>query len=207
MRKKSLLSVFNLKVQGNSVNLTTFLIKWNNCYETECSATNKEHLVDILTEEWDNSLQHMPVLNHIAGHCCYSVCKKLQCEAYKTKITSLVGDVGSIKNVLISQTTRGGLLYPWSDIVHIVKANYITVNKLAKADEFKLTPSQHQLVHITMFALDEEDFLFYMKKPVKITEMLIWSCSNILLKNLCFENSDNLAQEKQGKKGKLQTVL
>ena len=49
-KKNPLLSVLNLKVQGNSVNLTNFSINWNNYYETECSATSKEHLVDILTE-------------------------------------------------------------------------------------------------------------------------------------------------------------
>ena len=125
MRKKNCLhSVLNFKLQGNSVNSTNFSINWNNYYESECSVTFKKHLVDTLTKEWDNSPQHMPVLTYIAGYCCYSVCKKLQCETCKTKITSRVGDVGSIENVLISRITRGGLLYPSSDVVHIVTANY-----------------------------------------------------------------------------------
>ena len=106
--------------------------------------------------------------------------KKLQCETFK-KITSQVGDVRSIENALISCIPRGGLLYPSSDVVHIAKANYIIVNKLAKADEFKLAPSQRQLVvHTTIFALDEEDFLFFYEnayenshKLVNITKMLI----------------------------------
>ena len=121
----------------------------------------------------------------------------------------------SIENALISRITRSGLLYPSSDVIHIATTNYIIVNKLAKTDEFKLAPSQRQLVvHITMSALDEEDFLFFYEeacennhKLVNITKMLVWSCTNILLNNLCFKNNDNLAQEKQGKKRKLQTVL
>ena len=93
---------------------------------------------------------------------CYSVCKKLQCETCKTKITSQVGTVRSIENALISRITKGGLLYPSSNVVHIATAHYIIVNKLAKTDKFKLVPSQCQLViHTTMSASDEEDFLFF----------------------------------------------
>ena len=85
----------------------------------------------------------MPVQTYVDGYCCYLVRKQLQSETYNTKITSQVGDVRSIKNALISRITRGGLLYPLSDVVHIVTANYIIVNKLAKTDEFKLAPFQH----------------------------------------------------------------
>ena len=153
----------------------------------------------------------MPVLTYIVGYCCYSVCKKLQCETCKTKITSQVGDVRSIENALISCITRGGLLYYSSNVVHIARSNFIIVHKLAKNNEFKLAPSQRQLVvHITMSALDEENFLFFYEeacennhKLVNITKMLVWSYTNILLNNLCFKNNYNLAQEKQGKKRKL----
>ena len=118
-----------------------------------------KHLVDILTEKCANSLQHTPVLTYIAGYCYYSVCKKLQCETCKTKITSQVGNLRSIKNAIIFRIISGGFLYPLSDVVYIATDNYIIVNKLGKIDEFKLAPSQRQfVVHTTMSALDEEDF-------------------------------------------------
>ena len=60
----------------------------------------------------------MPMLIYIAGCCYYSVCKQLRCETCKTKITSQVGDVRSIENALISRITRGGFLYPLSDVVY-----------------------------------------------------------------------------------------
>ena len=43
----------------------------------------------------------------------------------QTKITGRAGDVRNIENALIFYVTRGGLLYPSSDVVHIVTANYI----------------------------------------------------------------------------------
>ena len=97
----------------------------------------------------------MPVLTYITGYCFYSECKKLQCKACKTKATSRLGDVRNIDNALISLVTKGSLQYPLSDVVHIVKANYIIVNKLAKTDDSKLAPSQCQLnVRTAMSALD-----------------------------------------------------
>ena len=97
----------------------------------------------------------MPVLTYITGYCCYSVCKKLQCKACKTKATSPLGNVRNIDNALIYFVTRGGLQYFLSDVVHIVKVNYIIVNKLAKTGDSKLAPSQRQLnVRTAMSVLD-----------------------------------------------------
>ena len=54
--------------------------------------------------------------------------------------------------------TRGGLLYPCSDIVQMVTVNYIIVNKLAETVEFQSTMSQRQLVlDSTMLALESEE--------------------------------------------------
>ena len=65
-----------------------------------------------------------------------------------------------------------------------------------------------------MSAFDEEDFFFFYKeacennhKLVNITEMLIWSCTNVLLNNLYLKNNNNIAQEKQRMKRKVRTVL
>ena len=106
----------------------------------------------------------------------------------------------SIKNALIFRIIRGGFLYPLSDVVYIATDNYISVNKLGKIDEFKLAPFQRQfVVHTTMSALDEEDFFFFYEeacennhKLVNITEMLIWSFTNVLLNNLYLKNNDNI---------------
>ena len=58
-----------------------------------------------------------------------------------------------------------------------------------------------------MSALDEEDFFFFYReacennhKLVNIIEMLIWSCTNVLLNNLYLKNNDKFAREKQRKK-------
>ena len=65
----------------------------------------------------------------------------MQRETCKTKIASGVGDVRNIEIAFTSTITTGGLLYPSSDVVHTVTANYIIVNELEKTEEFKLAPS------------------------------------------------------------------
>ena len=176
-------------------------------------STLKELPVNIAPADWDDASQQMPVLT-VAGYCYHSVSKKLRCETCKNKITSQVGDMQSIENDLISRITRGGLLYPSPDTVHIVVANYIVVNKLAETKAFRFAPAQRQLVvNATMSGLDEKDFLCFYEDTCEnnhellhVTNMLVWTCTNILLNNLCFRDNDLLVQEKQAKKRKLQTL-
>ena len=128
------------------------------------------HLVEILTEKYANSLQHTPVQTYIAEYCYYSVCKTLQCETCKTKITSQVGDLQSIKNALIFRIIRGGFLYPLSDVVYIATDNYIIVNKLKKK---LISLSLHLLKVSLLYILQcllwmKKTFSFFIKKPVKI---------------------------------------
>ena len=66
--------------------------------------------------------------------------------------------------------TRGGLLYPCSDIVQMVMVNYIIVNKLAETVEFQSATSQRQLVlDSTMSALESEELnsFFFLETTVK----------------------------------------
>ena len=189
-------------------------MNWDDYCKSECISTLKEFPVNIAPADWDDASQQMPVLTYVAGYCCHSVSKKLRCETCKNKITSQVGDVQSIENALISRITRGGLLYPSPDAVHIVVANFIIVNKLAETKAFRFAPAQRQLVvNATMSALDEEDFLWFYEDTCEnnhellhVTNMLVWICTNILLNNLCFKHNDLLVQEKQAKKRKLQTL-
>ena len=65
--------------------------------------------------------------------------------------------------------TRGGLVYPCSDIVQMVMVNYIVVNKLAETAEFQSAISQRQLVlDSTMSALESEELdSFFLETTVK----------------------------------------
>ena len=149
------------------------------------------------------------MLIYVAGYCCYLVSKKLR-ETCKNKITSQVGDVQSIENALISRITRGGLLYPSPDVVHIVVANYTIVNKLVETKALRFAPAQCQLVvNATMSALDEKDFLCFYEDTCEnnhellhVTNMLVWTCTNILLNNLCFKDNELFGARKTSKKTK-----
>ena len=211
-KKIRLMSVLNLKLKGKEVNLTNFSIDWEEYFDNK----NLNDIPILISfEEWENAMEYLPVITYIAGYCCYSTAKKLQCDECKERITNNIGEVEAIENNLISRMTRGGLLYPCSDIVQMVMVNYIIVNKLAETAEFQSAMSQRQLVlDSTMSALESEELnSFFFRdnckkdhETIKVAKFILWASTNILLNNLCFKNNDKLVQDKRSKKRKLQTV-
>ena len=184
-------------------------------YSSDTSAQLGDIPVQISFEEWSFAMDYLPVITFISGYCCYSAIKKLRCEDCKDRITSNIGEVEAIENELISRMTRGGLLYPCSDIVQMVMINYIVVNKLSETAEFQSSLSQRQLVlETTLSTLDSEELnRFFFKEscnnnhePTRVAKLVLWSSTNTLLNNLCFKNNDKLVQNKRSRKRKLQTV-
>ena len=212
-KKIRLMSVLNLKLKGKELNLTKFSIDWEE-YSDNKNLNNISVL--ILFEEWENAMEYLPVIiTYIAGYCCYSTAKKLQCDECKERITNNIGEVEAIENNLISRMTRGRLLYFCSDIVQMVLVNYIIVNKLAETAEFQSAMSQRQLVlDSTMSAPESEELnSFFFRdncktdyETIKVAKFIFWASTNTLLNNLCFKNNDKLVQDKRSKRRKLQTV-
>ena len=213
-KKIRLMSVLNLKLKGREINLTNFSVDWEE-YSSDTSAQLADIPVQISFEELSFAMDYLPVITYISGYCCYSAIKKLRCEDCKDRITSNIGEVEAIENELISRMTRGGLLYPSSDIVQMVMINYVVVNKLSETAEFQSSLSQRQLVlETTLSTLDSEELnMFFFKEsfnnnhePTRVAKLVLWSSTNTLLNNLCFKNNDKLVQNKRSRKRKLQTV-
>ena len=72
--------------------------------------------------------EHLPVLTYIAGYCSDSINKKLQCVECKHRITFTIGNVDDIHSSLIKGLSRGGFLYPPSDMVNLVLVSYLVIN-------------------------------------------------------------------------------
>ena len=129
------------------------------------------------------------------AYCCHTINKKLKCDSCKQRIICSVGDVDNIENILIAEATRGGLLYPCLEVVHIFMLSYVIVNQLAPQKVFLNCPYQRKLVvECTMNALESEDFWF-MHRPncpnghsdEKIIKMVTWILTNTLLKVICHQ--------------------
>ena len=214
-KKIRLLSVLNLQINGKEVSLTNLAINWDE-FIKDTSSESKDIPILISFEEWKNAMQYLPVITYIAGYCGFSTSKNLNCEECSERLTSTVGEIQAIENELISKMTRGGLLYPSSDIVQMVMINCIVVNKLSKIAELHFSMSQHQLVFdTTMCAIASEELNSFIFKEscknnhgsLRLAKLILWASTNTLLNYLCFKYNDKLVQEKRTKRRKLQTVL
>ena len=133
-KKIHLMSVLQLKLQGKEVNLTNFTLNWDE-YSSDAYSTNDVPLY-ISLEDWENAMLYLPVITYIAGYCCFKATKKLHCDECKDRLSNADGDVNLIQNKLIARITRGGLLYPCSDIIQIAMVNYVIVDKLSETADF-----------------------------------------------------------------------
>ena len=100
MREKNSFNVVpNLKLKGKEVNLTNFSIDWE---EYSDNKNLNDIPVLISFEEWENTMEYLPVTTYIAGYCCYLTAKKLQRDECKERITNNIGEVEAIENNSIS---------------------------------------------------------------------------------------------------------
>ena len=171
--------------------------------------------VEITAVDLEQSSEYLPVITYIAGYCCHAINKKLKCDPCKQRIICPVGDVDKIKNTLIAAITRGGLLYPCLEVVHISMLSYVIVNKLTFQKVFLNCFYQRKLVvECTTNALESEDFIS-MHQPncpnghsvEKLIKIVAWICTNTLLNNVCFKNNDEIVYNKHAKKRKLKTLV
>ena len=157
-------------------------------------------------------MPYLPVITYIAGYCCYSVNKKLKCEECKTKMTSNDGNSNSFNNSLIKGISRGGLLYPSCDMVRFVLVSYLVFEKICELEEFLKSQCHRSLVINTILsALDDELILYDFEcssghELIKIMNMSVFTCANVLLNNYCFAKNNVLEAAKLAKRRKLQTL-
>ena len=211
-KKIRLLSVLKLKMNGMDINLSNFALDWDR-YEADFSSHCPSLPIVITDEDVNLANDSIPVITFVAGYCCYSINKKLQCNKCKTKITSNDGNIiNNFNNSLIKGISKGGLLYPSCDMAHIVLISYIVFDKICKHEEFLKSHCHRLLVINTILsALDDELLLFDFEcsaghEPTKLTNMAVFICASVLLNNYCFAKNDNLEAAKLAKRRKLQTL-
>ena len=86
--------------------------------------------IAIAEEDISSASDTIPVIAYIGGYCD-SINKKLKCEECKLRIVSSDVDDTSFNYSLIKGISRGKLLYPNADILHIGLISYIVIQKIA----------------------------------------------------------------------------
>ena len=83
----------------------------------------------------------LPVIVYLAGYCCYTVNKKMNCKScLDILIRSEIDKDDELKEVNYNYTSgisRGKLMLPDTSVVNVVRHSYIIVNKLLQTDNFK----------------------------------------------------------------------
>ena len=195
------------------MDISTFDTVWCQFHD-DCNSINTVS-VTLTTNDLSAARDYMPVITYIAGYCCYTVTKKLSCLHCRERVVNSEGNVDNLQNELIKKTSRGGLLYPAVDVVHIVLISYIVINKICDTDEFKgSTCHRNYAIKCILSSLEDEEFLFLYKEQcinnherIKLTKMILWSCTNTLLNNYCFKRNDSILNDKITKRRKLKTLV
>ena len=158
-KKNATTSVLSLKIKNTDRILSDFALDWDEFFNKAGSVDGLT--VEITAADLEQSSEYLPIVTYIAGYCCHVINKKLKCDPCKQRIICAVGDVDKIENTLIAAKTRGGLLYPCLEVVHISMLSYMIVNKLAPQKVFLNCFNQRKLVvESTTNALESENFLF-----------------------------------------------
>ena len=217
-KKLRLLSVLKIKLHHKEVDIPTFDTDWCQFHDDRHNINTVS--VTITINDLSAPQDYMPVITYIAGYCCYAVTKKLSCLhcTETVGIADTEGNVDNLQNELIKKTFPGGLLYPTTDVVHIVLISYIVINKISDTDEFKGSTCHRLATETTPYSVFHplwkmKNFCFFTKNKcingherVKLTKMIVWSCTNTLLNNYCFKKKDSIFNDKFAKR-KLKTWI
>lgn len=158
----------------------------------------------------------LPVLTYLGGYCSYSLIKKLKCDQCKD-ILVLDSDINLDKNYnLIKNLDHGGLKCPTQIVVTYLIFNYIIVNSLYSDSEhfMKINNQREAVVKLTYDELKDREIVLDYECPNGhgsdyVCKLILHVSTNIMLKNLCNKENDNLEKMKKDKKNckrKLQTL-
>lgn len=179
---------------------------------------NLRNNVCINNSDIGNIESDIPILTYIAGYCCYSVVKKLNCEICKENLTinkQLLVNVDNSYNLI--KTFDRGLLYPHPDVLNIVMHNYIVVQKLVSKEfenEFLSSANQRDVAcNITQDIIVNKELFLDLEgcrnghEQQKVLNFIIRASTNVFLNNYCKMKNDGLVVAKQAiKNRKLLTV-
>lgn len=174
--------------------------------------------VEVVKNDFDNCEDVLPIIVYVAGYCCYTVCKKMNCNYCKDLISCNRDTYNHLpeSHNYIKGISRGSLLHPNPSTVNMVTYNYIIINKLIKEDVYKHSNQQRTLAtDVTLSALADDECLLPIDfcedghNSLKLGRMIIWASTNILLNNYCSKENNMLAQARatgKSRKRKLETV-
>ncbi|XP_049954783.1 uncharacterized protein LOC126470814 [Schistocerca serialis cubense] len=115
------------------------IVEMHSCDESTESSVNDSGYtfnVNISEDGLKNVESELPVLTYIAGYCCHSLIRKLQCSDC-TDFLILDRSMTTEKQFnLIRQLDRGSLKFPREFPVTVVMYSYLTLQKLLAASSF-----------------------------------------------------------------------
>lgn len=187
--------------------------------ETEVSESILQkfsHGITVSEEDVNGVKQEMPLLTYIAGYCCYSILKKLNCESCKGSLTvdkQLLVDEDAYAWIKVFDR---GLLYPHPDVLNAVVYCFVVVQKIVSKEfekEFLSSANQRAIVcSLTVNVLRENVFFLDLEgcekshEPEKILKNIIRASVNIFLNNYCKKKNDNFLSAKNAARRKLKTL-
>ena len=211
-KKLRMLSVLQLSLNSKQFTLKNFQEDWKDF--DIASETNVTWPCIISEAAQMKANEYIPVITYIAGYCCYSVTKKLQCSHCKNELISPDKNAESFNNSLITGISRGGLLYPCDDVITIVYLNYLVIDNLCASSSFQHSTQQRNIAVETTYSLVVfEDFSIMqlstcptLHKYHNIVKMILWVSTNCLLNNFCSLKNDQVTESKMARKRKLATL-
>lgn len=210
-KKIRLMSVLKLKMNGRDVTLTDFSYDWNDLDSYDCSS---DIPIEFNESDFATIEDVLPVTAYLAGYCCHSISKKLQCDECREAMILEGGDETSLQNSYIKGITRGGLLYPNMDMIKIVQINHLVLEKLLGDESFLKSSCQRALVVNTTLQVILDENLDMVAREIcsnghtslKVIRMAIWITTNSLLNNYSSTKNDELV-DSSAKKRKIQTLM
>lgn len=184
-----------------------------NC-ETDIKCESSEYLkfIEINVEDDDliSLIPILPIINYVAGYCCYSYAKSKKCHLCKDSIT--VNDTAGklqilddVENSYIQALDRGGLAYPKPEVLEIILHSYVVVQKLISAKyEHLFLQMQKQkalTVKLILHILQRKEIYLNENKcsihsSNFIIESLVSRSVNTFLNNYCRECNNYLTNDR-----------
>lgn len=167
--------------------------------------------LEVTQTDLDDATPSIALLTYIAGYCCFSLLKRLNCETCKQ---FLLRDDVLIPQLdcVITNLSRGSLKYPTETPVLLVTYTYVMLKKLLKPENEKtflsLSNHRHFVTECVLEAtlatencLDTTDCDVH--ATVFVYRNIIWKCVNVLLNNYCTFKNSNISKSSYSRKSRI----
>jgi len=105
--------------------------------------------------------EYLPVITYISGYVCFAMNKKLKCIYCKSRMTCGCDDVPNTEDSFINGISRGGLVIPSPEMVHIVLISYLVITKICESDKYQKCSSQSDFADYRSRSWKPKIFVFF----------------------------------------------